>query len=187
MKRTHEKERIAAVSSGLAIVVLFWMAAGSFAPAWVESLGSLSIWFYGPITLAVWGLLGLGSYVLIIRAQRGNPALCPEHEEAICAARGAATGELRKVPKCVEEVDAREKDRLAAVMGGFAITIATWLALLSFAPLKWLDSVANAAPWIYSLASMAVWFGSGQLMYRRFRHGRKVRQAHSSISHAPGV
>lgn len=184
MKRTHEKERIAALSAGLAIVVLFWMAAESFAPAWVDSLGSLSIWLYGPISAAVWGLLGLGSYLLIVRAQRGNPALCPEHEEAIREARGAATGELRKVPKCIEEVDAREKDRLAAVMGGFAITIAAWLAVLSFAPLNWLDSIASAEPWVYSLASMSVWFGSGQLMYRSFRRGRRHS---SSIHHAPGV
>jgi hypothetical protein len=184
MKRTHEKERVAALSAGLASVTLFWMAAEAFASNWVESLGGLSIWFYGPITAAAWGLLSLGSYLLIVRAQRGNPALCPEHEEAIREARGAATGELRKVPKCIEEVDARERDRLAAVMGGFAITIAAWLAVLSFAPLKWLDSTASAPPWIYCLASTAVWFGSGQVMYRSFRWSR---QAQSSIPHAPGA
>jgi hypothetical protein len=159
------------------------MAAEAFASNWVESLGGLSIWLYGPITALAWGLLSLISYLLIVRAQRGNPALCPEHEEATREARGRTTGELRKLPKCIEEVDAREKDRLAAVMGGFAIMIAAWLAVLSFAPLKWLDSIASASPWVHSLASMAVWFGSGQVMYRIFR---RDSQAHSSIHRAPG-
>ena len=183
MKRTHEKERIAALSAGLAIVVLVWMAAEAFASDWIESLGVLSIWLYGPITAAVWGLLSFSAYLLIVRAQRQNPALCPEHEEATREARGRATGELRKVPKCIEEVDALEKDKLAALMGGFAITMATWLAVLSFAPLKWLDSIAGTTPWIFSVASMAVWFGSGQLMYWSFL---RSRQAHSSIPGAPG-
>jgi hypothetical protein len=183
MKRTHEKERVAALSAGLAIVVLVWIAVQAFGSNWIEPLGVLSIWFYGPITAATWGLLGFISYLLIIRAQRRNPALCPEHEEATREARGAATGELRKVPKCIEQVDALEKDKLAALMGGFAITIASWLAVLSFAPLKWLDSIASITPWIYCLASMAVWFGSAELMYWSFRRGR---QAHSSIPHASG-
>jgi hypothetical protein len=183
MKRTHEKERIAALSAGLGVVVLFWMGAEAFASSWVASLGVFSVWLYGPITAAMWGVLSLTAYLLIMRAERRNPALCPEHEEATRKARGAATGELRKVPKCIEEVDTLEKDRLAAVMGGFAITIAAWLTVLSFAPLKWLDAIASITPWIYYLASMAIWFGSGQLMYRIFRRGR---QMHSSIWHAPG-
>jgi hypothetical protein len=182
MKRTHEKERVAALSAGLAIVVLFWMAAEAFASNWVESLGILSIWLYGPITAAAWGLLSISSYLLIVRAQRRNPALCPEHEEATREARGAATGDLTKVPKCIEEADALEKDQLGGLMGGFAVTIAAWLAVLSFAPLKWLDSIASATPWIYCLASIALWFGSAELMYWSFRRGR---QAHSSIPGAP--
>ena len=184
MKRTQEKERVAALSAGLAIVVLVWLGAEAFASSWIESLGAVSIWLYGPITAAVWGLLSLGAYLLIMGAERRNPALCPEHEEATREARGKATGELRKVPKCIEEVDALEKDKLAGLMGGFAVTIAAWLTVLSFAPVQWLDAIASITPWIYCLASMAVWFGSAELMYWGFRRGR---QAHSSIPHAPRV
>jgi hypothetical protein len=181
MKRTYEKERVAALSAGLAIVVLAWMAMEAFASDWTESLGVLSIWLYGPISAAAWGLLSLISYALIIRAQRRNPALCPEHEEATREARLAATGELTKVPKCIEEVDALEKDKLAGLMGGFAITIAAWLAILSFVPPASLDGIVGISPWIYCLASIAVWSVSAELMYWSFR---RSRQQHSSTPHA---
>src|SRR5690242_7875389 len=101
MKRTHDKERVGALSAGLAVVVLLWVGAEAFASPWIQSLGVLSIWLYGPITAAVWGLLSFISFLLIMRAQRRNPALCPEHEEATREARGAATGDLARIPKCI--------------------------------------------------------------------------------------
>jgi hypothetical protein len=171
MKRTYEKERVAALSAGLAIIVLAWTGAQAFASNWIGSLGVRSVWFYGPISAAAWGLLSAISYVLIVRAQRRNPALCPEHEEAT-RELGRKTCELTKVPKCIEFVDQLERDKLGALMGGFAITIATWLALLSFAPHDWLDGIVSTSPWIYCLASMVVWWGSAELMYWGFRHGR---------------
>ena len=177
MKRAIEKERVAALSVGLAIVALVWIAAQAFASGWIASLGTLSIWFYGPISAAAWGLLSLVSYTLIVRAQRRNPALCPEHEEATREARLATCADLAKVPKCVEEVNAVEKDKLAALMAGFAVTIAVWLALFSFVPMEWLESI-GISPWLYSLASIAVWASSAQLMYWGFRH---KRLRHSSI------
>lgn len=177
MKRAKDKERVAALSAGLAIVALVWIAAQAFASEWIASLGTLSIWFYGPISAAAWGLLSLVSYTLIVRAQRRNPALCPEHEEATREARLATCADLAKVPKCVEQVNAVEKDKLAALMGGFAITIALWLALFSFVPMEWLESVSSS-PWLYCLASMAVWVSSGHLMYWGFRH---KRPRHSSV------
>lgn len=180
MKRTYEKERVAALSAGLAIIVLAWTGAQAFASNWIDSLGVLSVWFYGPISAAAWGLLSAISYVLIVRAQRHNPALCPEHEEATRELR-RKTCELRKVPQCIEFVDQLERDKLGALMGGFAITIATWLALLSFAPHDWLDGIVSTSPWIYSLASMVVWWGSAELMYWGFRHSR---QQDSKITHA---
>jgi hypothetical protein len=177
VKRPREKERVAALSVGFAIVVLVWIAAQAFAPEWIASLGTLSIWFYGPISAAAWALLSIISYTLIVRAQRRNPALCPEHEEATREARLAACADLAKIPECVEEVNAVEKDKLAALMAGFAITIASWLAIFSFVPSEWLDSL-SISPWLYSLASMAVWVGSAYLMYRGMRH---KRPRHSSI------
>jgi hypothetical protein len=172
MKRTYEKERVAALSAGLATVVLVWTGMQAFAPDWIESLGARSIWLYGPISAAAWGLFSLISYALIIRAQRRNPALCPEHEEATREAR-RATCELTKIPKCIEYVDELEKDKLAALMGGFAIAIAAWLAVLSFAPLEWLYGIVSLSPWIYCLATMVLWWGSAELMYWSFRRSRQ--------------
>lgn len=181
MKRAYEKERVAALSTGLAIVVLVWIGTEAFASDWMESLGALSIWFYGPISAAAWGILSLISYVLILRAQRRNPALCPEHEEAIRTARQATTGNLAKILKCIEDVDLVEKDKLAALTAGFAITIAAWLALLSLAPTDWLDVIVSRSPWIYCLASITVWSVSAELMYWGFR---RSRQHHPSIPHS---
>jgi hypothetical protein len=180
MKRTHEKERIAALSAGLAIIVLAWTAAQAFASAWIDSLGVFSVWLYGPLSAAAWGLLSAVTYVLIVRAQQRNPALCPEHEEMTREER-RKTCELAKVPKCIEYVDKIERDRLGAIMGGFAITIAVWLALMSFVPLGFLDGVVTSTPWIYSLATMALWWGSAELMYWTFRRGH---QPDSSIPEA---
>jgi len=178
MKRAKEKERVAALSVGLAIVVLVWIAAQAFASDRIAALGTLSIWFYGPISAAAWGLLSLISYTLIVRAQRQNPALCPEHEEATREARLATCAHLAKIPKCVEEVNAVEKDKLAALTAGFAITIASWLAIFSFVPMEWLESATSVSPWLYCLASVAVWASSAELMYWGFR---RKRLRHSSI------
>lgn len=169
MKRAKEKERVAALSAGLAIVVLVWIAAQAFASDWIAQLGALSIWFYGPMSVVAWGLLSTVSYALIIRAQRRNPALCPEHEEATREARLAATGDLTKLPKCAEQIDAVEKDKLAALMAGFAITITSWLAIFSFVPMGWLESAISISPWLYCLASITVWASSAHLMYLGFR------------------
>ena len=171
MKRTYEKERVAALCAGLAIIVLAWTGAQAFASDWINTLSVPSVWLYGPISAAAWGLLSAISYILITRAERRNPALCPEHEEAMRELR-RKTCELTKVPKCIEYVDQLERDKLGAVMGGFAITIATWLALLSFAPRGLLDGIVSTSPWIYSLATMLVWFGSAQFTYWSFRRGR---------------
>jgi hypothetical protein len=180
MKRTYEKERVAALSAGLAIIVLAWTGAQAFASNWIDSLGVPSVWLYGPISAAAWGLLSAISYILIIRAQRRNPALCPEQEEVTRELR-RKTCELTKVPKCIEFVDERERDKLGALMAGFAVTIAAWLALLSFAPPGLLDSIVSTSPWIYSLATMLVWFVSAEFTYWSFRRGRQHR---SSITHA---
>jgi len=178
MKRAKEKERVAALSAGLAIVVLVWIAAQAFAPDRIASLGTLSIWFYGPISAAAWALLSLISYALIVRAQRRNPALCPAHEEATREARLATCADLAKIPKCVEEVNAVEKDKLAALAAGFAVTITAWLAIFSFVPMEWLESAVSVSPWLYCLASVAVWAASAELMYWGFR---RKRFRHSSI------
>ena len=171
MGRTHEKERIAALAAGLAIVILVWSGLQAFFGSWVDSLGDLSPWLYGPVSVAVWGLLSLGCYGLIVRAQRRNPALCYEHEEATREARLRATGELRKTPP-VREASSAEQDKLAAVTGGFAITIAAWLAILSFG-FDWLAGLTNVSPWVYCLFSLLLWFTAGHVMYWNIRRSRR--------------
>jgi hypothetical protein len=52
MKRTYEKERVAALSAGLAVIVLAWIAVQAFASDWIDSIGVLSVWLYGPISAA---------------------------------------------------------------------------------------------------------------------------------------
>src|SRR5579871_3553381 len=99
MRRTYEKERVAALSAGLAIIILAWTGAQAFAPGWIDSLGNLSVWLYGPISAAAWGLLSAISYILIVRAERRNPALCPEHEEVTRELR-LKTCKLTKLPQC---------------------------------------------------------------------------------------
>ncbi|HTR61947.1 MAG TPA: hypothetical protein VMH37_09610 [Candidatus Binataceae bacterium] len=171
MGRTHEKERIAALAAGLAIVILAWSGLQAFVGSWIDSLGDLSPWLYGPFSAAIWGLLSLGCYALIIRAQRRNPALCYEHEEATREARLRATGELRKTPP-LREANALEQDKLAAVTGGFAITIAAWLAILSFG-FDWLAGLRGVSPWAYCLVSLAIWFTAGHAMYWSIRRSRR--------------
>ena len=180
MKRTYEKERVAALSAGLAIILLAWTGAQAFLSDWINTLTVPSVWLYGPISAAAWGLISAISYVLIVRAQQRNPALCPEHEEATRELR-RKTCELTKVPKCIEYVDQLERDKLGALMGGFAVTIAAWLALLSFAPHGLLDGIVSTSPWIYSLATMLVWFASAEFTYWGFRRGHQHR---SSITQA---
>jgi len=179
MPGTHEKERIAAITAGFAIVILIWAGLQAFAGNWVDSIGALSPWLYGPVSMAAWGVLSVASYAFIVRSQRRNPALCHEHEETIREARLAATGELRKVPERVSEASVAERDKLAAVTGGFAITMAVWLAILSFGFDRLAGLSAGLSPWTYCLFSFALWFTSGHLMYWNIRRSR-----HPSTPHA---
>ncbi len=171
MPRTRDKERIASLAAGLAIVILGWSGMQAFAGGWIDSLGDLSPWLYGPVSVAIWGLLSLGCYALIVRSQRRNPALCYEHEEATREARLRATGELRKTPR-VRDVSLAEQDKLAALTGGFAITIAAWLSILSFG-FDWLAGLTGVSPWVYCFVSLAIWFTAGHLMYWSIRRSRR--------------
>ena len=175
-RRTHEKERIAALVAGLAIVILAWSGLQAFAGGWMDSFSDLSPWLYGPVSVAIWALLSLGCYGLIVRSQRRNPALCYEHEEAIRQARLRTTGELRKIPP-VCDVSVTEQDKLAALTGGFAITIAAWLAILSFG-FDWLAGMNGVSPWIYCLASLVIWFSAGHIMYWSIRRTRRRASVH---------
>jgi hypothetical protein len=170
-RRTHEKERIASLAAGLAIVILAWSGLTAFAGDWIDSLGGISPWLYGPVSVAIWALLSLVCYGLIVRSQHRNPALCYEHEEEIREARLRTTGELRKIPPLCDTTTA-EQDKLAALTGGFAITIAAWLAILSFG-FDWLAGMTGVSPWAYCLASLAIWFTAGHVMYWSVRRSRR--------------
>jgi hypothetical protein len=169
MYKAHAKDRIAALSAGLAITILLGEAAESFLPGWVGSLGNVSLWRHGSIFLGAWGVASAISYSLMIRAQRQNPRLHQGQEAAGHTAEPPATG-LAIAPERRREIIAAERDSLAALLGGFAIMIAAWLVVLSYAPLEWLAE--NAAPWENIAASLAVWSVSSELIHVGIRRGR---------------
>ena len=87
-------------------------------------------------------------------------------------------GQMRDWP-----ADQKEKHRLAAVSAGGALTIAIWVAAISFMPGRWLDRLEQGPAWLYCTASTIVWAilsGAIYFIYRRLR-GKLVptRPTHS--------
>lgn len=66
-----------------------------------------------------------------------------------------------------------EKDRLAAVTAGLAFTMSTWVVTLSLAPERWMDALSAAPPWLYCLASAALWAGFSVAIGVIFRASRR--------------
>src|SRR5580700_10986109 len=58
-----------------------------------------------------------------------------------------------------------EKNHLAAVTAGFALTITAWVAGLSLMPADWLDPLSAAPAWSYCLGSVGLWAALSRLMY----------------------
>jgi hypothetical protein len=61
-----------------------------------------------------------------------------------------------------------EKNHLAAVTAGFALTITAWVAALSLMPSDWLDSLSAAPPWSYCAGSVGLWAALSAVMYSIF-------------------
>jgi ABC-type transport system involved in cytochrome c biogenesis permease subunit len=147
-------EHITALIAGLAATIICWICAVAFALNSLEALGDYSPWLYGPAAMAVWAMFSTVTYLLIRRNSRqkipsslhehyqcaGLHVTAPYHGASICASRA-------------------EKDRLAAVTAGLAFTMSTWVVTLSLAPERWMEALSAAPPWLYCLASAALWAG----------------------------
>ncbi len=160
MTTTRDKMRISALTAGLAVMLGVWMFVVAFAPAIIENLGGYSPWVLGPVSTAVWALFSGVAYAVLRRSHSQKAATdllgnyrCPK----LAATARAPYGSL-----CAGR---EEKRRLEAATAGFALTISTWVAALSFLPEACLD-LLNAAPvWFYCVLSVGLWVASSTVMY----------------------
>jgi hypothetical protein len=158
----RDRERISALTAGLAVTVIFWIFAAGFALKTLETLGEYSPWLYGPVSTAMWAVFSAIAYILI-RRRKQKPS--PQFEETYrCHDLAIAT------PTAGSSVCAnrKEKNHLAAVTAGFALTITAWVGALSVMPNDWIDSLSTAPPWSYCVGSVAFWAASSSLMYSIF-------------------
>lgn len=163
--------RISCLTVGLAATVGAWVFVAAFLPASLEALTGYSAWIYGPVSTAVWALFSGTAYVALrrtwSRSSRSDSLVDYRCRELAIAAGEAA------VSMCASH---EEKLRLAAATAGFALTIATWVAALSFIPEGLLDSLSAAPAWFYCLTSIALWAAFRVLMYHALSHsGRQSR------------
>jgi len=168
----RDKERVAALTGGLALTIITWTFAAGYAPASVDALGGYSPWLYGPVMTAIWGTFAATAYLLIHwKASRKIPPAWDEDYR--CAALHAASPTLG----LSVSVSRSEKDRLAGVTAGLALTMGTWVAVLSFAPDGWMEGLVTAPPWLCCLASAALWVSFSIASYSVFRAlGRRTVQ-----------
>ena len=153
MAAVAEKDRAAALMLGLSGTVALWILAAAFGGEWLDSVSFLSLEAYALISLALWLFFGVFAHLLLRKpAGAARPAassLDPLNKLSAAPA----------IPKTADQFCASEceKDKLAALTAGFAITMLCWLASLSFLPRQWLDSLTNASPWIFCAVSVALW------------------------------
>jgi hypothetical protein len=159
----RDRERISALTAGLAATIIVWTFAVGYAPATLEALGEWSPWLYGPGSTAAWALFSAIAYLLIERSAQQSSSRhldetyrCPElgipstaTSHSVCANRN-------------------EKNHLAAVTAGFALTIAAWVGALSLMPPDWLDSLSAAPAWSYCVSSVGLWAALSAVMYSIF-------------------
>ena len=148
MTRPNDRERISALTAGLAATIAIWTFAAGYAPATLEKLGECSPWLYGPCSTVAWAVFSAIAYLLIHRT--GLQSSAPHDETYRCRDLGVATP-IISISVCASRA---EKNHLAAVTAGFALTITTWVAALSVMPSAWLDSLSAAPPWAYCAGSV---------------------------------
>jgi bacterioferritin len=160
----RDRERISALAAGLAATVISWTFAAAFAPEKLEALGHYSPWLYGPAATAAWALFSAIAY-LLLRRDRRREAPSNAGEGYRCRELGVEAPTIG----CTVCANQAEKNRLGAVTAGFALTIGTWVAALSFMPEGWLDWLGEAPAWIYCILSIVLWAASSVSMYLIFR------------------
>jgi hypothetical protein len=160
---TRDRDRISALTIGLAATIVIWTFAAAYASPTLEALGEYSPWFYGPASTLAWAAFSAIAYLAIHRStQRSSP--CQLNETY----RGQDLGLPVPVAGYSVCANRNEKNHLAAVTAGFALTIASWVAALSLMPADWLDSLSAAPPWSYCAGSVGLWAGLSTLMYSIF-------------------
>jgi hypothetical protein len=168
LTHARERERIAALTAGLAATIVIWIFAAGYAPATLEGLGEYSPWLYGPLSTAAWAVFSVIAYLLIRRS--GEQSSSPDtayrcHDLRIPPA--PAGGSV-----CTNR---DEKNHLAAVSAGFALTITTWVAALSTMPADWLDSLSVTPAWWYCAGTVGLWAALSTIMYSVFSAGDRRR------------
>jgi hypothetical protein len=177
MTSARDDIRVASLTAGLAATVGAWIFIAAFAPSAVDALGGYSPWIYGPASTAVWALFSGAAY-LALRRNRGQGAASDVAASYRCR---EFTGALR-MPADSVCASREEKLRLAAVTAGFALTISSWVAVLSFIPASLLDSLEAAPAWLYCLVSVGLWATLSTLMHAALRES--YRPTHQS-NHDP--
>ena len=160
----RDSQRICALTIGLAATVISWTFVAAFAPEELDSVAHYSAWLYGPASAGAWALFSAIAYLVVRRDGRRVPAQ-NAHEVYRCRelrVEAQSTGGL----VCANE---NEKTLLAAVTGGFALTISTWVAMLSFMPEVWLEWLGESPAWICCLASITLWAVFSRGMYSVLR------------------
>lgn len=169
----RDRERISALTAGLAATIIVWIFAAGYASATLETLGEYSPWLYGPGLTAVWAVFSAIAYLLIHRSGQQSSSLYLD-ETYRCQDLRVPTPVI-STSVCANR---DEKNHLAAVTAGFALTITAWVATLSLMPADWLDSLSAAPAWSYCAGSVGLWAALSTVMYSVFsaadeRHYRR--------------
>jgi hypothetical protein len=160
--RTSDRERISALTAGLAATIIIWTFAAAYAPTALEGLGEHSPWLYGPVSTGLWAAFSAIAYLLIHRSDQPSPSR--QDGAYRCRDLGIPTPVIG--PSVCANQD--EKNHLAAVTAGFALTITAWVAALSLMPGDWLDSLSAAPAWSYCVGSVGLWAALTAVMYSIF-------------------
>ncbi len=173
MTPARDKERISALTAGLAATIVVWTFAAGYAPKALETLGEYSPWLYGPVSTGAWAVFSAIAYLLI---RRGRQSPSPHLDATYRCHDLGVPAPLVSTSVCANR---KEKNHLAAVTAGFALTITGWVAALSLMPDDWIDSLSAAPPWSYCVGSVAYWAASSTAMYLLFSaadHRRYTRK-----------
>jgi hypothetical protein len=159
----RDRERISALTVGLAATIAMWTFAAGYAPATLETLGEYSPWLYGPVSTVAWAIFSAISYLLI---RRNGQQSSSYHLDEIyrCHELGVPTPVI-SISVCASR---DEKNHLGAATAGFALTVTAWVAALSLMPADWLDSLSAAPAWSYCVGSVGFWAALSTMMYSIF-------------------
>jgi hypothetical protein len=169
MTLASDRQRISALTAGLAATVITWTFAAGYAPATLETLGQYSPWLYGPVSTVAWAIFSAIAYLLIHRYGEQSSAR-PSDVTYRCRDLGVPTPSV-STSVCANR---EEKNRLSAVTAGFALTITGWVGALSLMPSDWLDSLSAAPAWWYCVGTVGLWAVLSAMMYSIFSAGSRV-------------